>query len=260
MPKPQPPPPQPITFPLDQAHNLLASFTSFLTVAIHNTLFYREIYPQPTFLSTRAYGLPVHQNRHPKVCAWIRDAVTSIASQLTTGSVSHIAIVIHSPQPQLQQDPEPPSRFSSSSASPSAPPPGTVLERWVIDVSRFPTWPTGEKGSEKHTKILSKDFRDEEAREKQLKVNWTDVDEQFRGALRRMAYAAEAMEALPRGCTFTVALELREEGLAPIGSEQIWIPAEGEGSGGPEKTMPIRNVQAGPLAFECWVEEGSKEG
>ena len=82
---------------LDHSHVLLTAFNSFLTVAIHNILYYRNIYPSETFLSTKAYNLPVHQNRHPKVCAWIRDAVDAVAIQLSTGHVARIAIVIHSP-------------------------------------------------------------------------------------------------------------------------------------------------------------------
>jgi len=81
--------------------------------------------------------------------------------------------------------------------------------------------------------MLSKEMRDEDSREGHLRFgeerdgeggggggpnwNWTDVDEQLRGALRRMAHAAEGMVTLPEGCTFTVAVELREEGEAPIG-------------------------------------------
>ena len=119
-------------------------------------------------------------------------------------------------------------------------------------------------------------------------VNWTDVDQQLRGAVRRLSYAAEKMEALPEGCTFTVAVELKEEGQAPIGVSstdapgieerpiyadneehpQAWIPSEpnlqtasttipenGRDIGG-AKTTSIRAVEAGPLFFECWVEEG----
>jgi hypothetical protein len=69
-------------------------------------------------------------------------------------------------------------------------------------------------------KMLSKEAQNEESREKHAgdgSVNWPDVNEQLRGALRRMASTAEKMDALPEGCTFTVAVELREEGLAPIG-------------------------------------------
>ncbi|KAK7721023.1 hypothetical protein SLS64_001317 [Diaporthe eres] len=103
-------------------------------------------------------------------------------------------------------------------------------------------------------------------------VNWTDVDEQLRGAVRRLAYAGETMEALPPGCTFTVAVELRDEARAPIGHPQPWIPSQPDlqpGSrtrprkavgAGSTKTIPVRTVEAGPLFFECWVEEGRTKG
>ncbi|KAG6017233.1 hypothetical protein E4U41_004253, partial [Claviceps citrina] len=57
-----------------QASFLLSSFTNFLTVALHSILYHRALYPPASFLTARAYNLPVHQSRHPAVCAWIRDA------------------------------------------------------------------------------------------------------------------------------------------------------------------------------------------
>ncbi|KAL2262315.1 hypothetical protein VTK26DRAFT_1775 [Humicola hyalothermophila] len=311
-PQPDPDPgPDSSSLPLDQSHILLTAFNSFLTVAIHNILYYRNIYPPATFLSTKAYNLPVHQNRHPKVCAWIRDAVDAVAVQLTSGHVARIAIVIHSPldSPLPSQPVKQPLRSgrddTTTSPTPSQSsatiPPGSVLERWLIDTSRFPAWPTPSPSSS--TKATAKSFRDfarvlakesrlEDSREalvcdpassSQNNMNdkddddgddgdntlrWPDLDEQLRGALRRMATTAEAMAPLPEGCTFTVAVELAEEGRAPIGHPQAWIPSEpnlqpaskgremaGEDLGG-VKTRPIRSVEAGPLFFECWVEEG----
>ncbi|KAK1755602.1 DNA polymerase zeta processivity subunit [Echria macrotheca] len=294
---------------LDQSHTLLNSFNSFLTVAIHNILYYRAVYPPQTFLSTRAYNLPVHQNRHPRVCTWIRDAVDAVAVQLAGGTVSRIAIVIHSPlhqsipltsrSPSLSPSPSPSPLLSSPTPSSSREPkkeiqPGTVLERWLIDVSSFPSWPdkspsnpnhphhplsrlqppaaSRAKAMRDHGKMLARESRDEESRDRNLdtdEIAWADVDEQFRGALRRMAHAAEGMVSLPEGCSFTLAVELRDEveGAAPIGHPQAWIPSEpklqprsksksvpGEDIGG-SRTTPIRSVEAGPLFFECWVEE-----
>ncbi|KAK3319040.1 DNA-binding protein [Apodospora peruviana] len=324
--------------PLDQGLILLKSFNSFLTVAIHNILFYRNIYPATTFLSAKAYNLPVHQNRHPKVCAWITDAVNAVGVQLASGQVSRIAVVIHSPlhrfytfpqpqnpipsasneydvnntdslfpnssslsnlsssnassssaphlqQPQAPPQPAPPQPSLSQSQSDDEPtksiPPGSVLERWLFDVSKFPAWPGGPKPMRDFERVvLGKESRLEEARDRHLfdpklpagdqkNVSWPDVDEQFRGVLRRMAHAAEKMQPLPEGCTFTVAVELRDEGVAPIGYPQAWIPSEpnlqtaskgrdgvaGEDVGG-VMTMPVRSAEAGPLYFECWVEEG----
>ncbi|KAK4031895.1 DNA-binding protein [Parachaetomium inaequale] len=316
MPPPLPDPtPDEDSLPLDHSHILLTSFNAFLTVAIHNILYYRAIYPPSTFLSTKAYNLPVHQNRHPKVCAWIRDAVDAVAAQLTTGHVSRVAIVIHSPleggaalNNPSPQSPSPSDAFSSTPTSPSQPPTaplpgGTVLERWLIDTSRFPTWPSPKsksltgpptaaetaKAMHDFTRVLARDARSEDARERHLappdphplnpssSFAWADLDEQLRGALRRMASVAEGMGPLlpplagegadGGGCTFTVAVELGEEGRAPIGHPQAWIPSEpnlqpkgkgrevaGEDIGG-VRTRPIRAVEAGPLFFECWVEE-----
>ncbi|KAL2018214.1 hypothetical protein VTK56DRAFT_1121 [Thermocarpiscus australiensis] len=307
------------SLPLDQSHMLLTSFNSFFTVAIHNILYYRNIYPPATFLSTKAYNLPVHQNRHPKVCAWIRDAVDAVAAQLSSGQVSRIAIVIHSPvDPPLNSIFSSHRKLSSSdgdgdpfSPSPSQPqpestiPPGAVLERWLFDTSRFPSWPvpsgsgssstgtgTGTKDNNRpaatttakamrdFSRVLARESRAEETRDAHLaaeednttssssSLRWADLDEQLRGALRRMAHAAEGMAPLPEGCTFTVAVELKEAGRAPIGHPQAWIPSEpnlqpasrakeipGEDIGG-ARTRPVRSVEVGPLFFECWVEEG----
>ncbi|KAK4098296.1 DNA-binding protein [Parathielavia hyrcaniae] len=297
---------------LDHAHILLTSFNSFLTVAIHNILYYRNIYPASTFLSTKAYNLPVHQNRHPKVCAWIRDAVDAVAVQLSTGHVSRIAIVIHAPMQSSHlplnlnsspspssptptpssPPPHPPSQQQQEPASPTSIPPGAVLERWLISTRSLPAWPTPNKSSSlsknsnppsakktskamsNFARILARDARSEQARERHLGPDplnpffaWADLDEQLRGALRRMASVAEGMGPPLPMCTFTVAVELDEGGRAPVGHPQAWIPSEpnlqpkgkareeaGQDIGG-VKTRPIRAVEAGPLFFECWVEE-----
>ncbi|KAI8962313.1 DNA-binding protein [Daldinia sp. FL1419] len=229
---------------LDQANNLLTSFTQFLTVCIHNILYYRSIYPAQTFLTSRAYNLPVHQSRHPKVCSWIRDAVDAVKGQLILGAVERIAVVVYDGQAK-------------------------VMERWMFDVANFPAW-KGFKEA-KGPRIEEEDELVEGANAEggaDGKVNWANVDEQLRATVRKLAYAAEKMAALPEGCTFTIAVELRDEGEAPIGHPQPWIPSQsnlqtrsrdnptpGQDIGG-AKTTPLRAVEAGPLFFECWVEEG----
>lgn len=82
-----------------------------------------------------------------------------------------------------------------------------VLERWVFDVAEFPAWGEDDGGK----------GEGELAEEEEDGVNWTDVNEALRGALRRIAYKAEGMPALPEGSTFTLAVELRDEAPAPIG-------------------------------------------
>ncbi|CAJ2502054.1 Uu.00g049070.m01.CDS01 [Anthostomella pinea] len=244
--------------PLSQATHLLTSFTYFLTVCIHNILYYRSLYPAATFLTSRAYNLPVHQSRHPKVCAWIRDAVDAVRAQIVQGAVERVAVVIYDDRAR-------------------------VMERWMFDVGGFPAWrgfllgkgkwkerDRDEDGGERGVDGAESGFdaAAANANAAEGKVNWTDVDEQLRAAIRRLAYAGEKMGPLPAGCTFTVAVELRDQAEAPIGHPQPWVPTQpnlqtksseretaGEDVGG-AKTTPLRAVEAGPLFFECWVEEG----
>ncbi|OTB06263.1 hypothetical protein M426DRAFT_319004 [Hypoxylon sp. CI-4A] len=230
--------------PFGQATQILNSFTQFLTICIHNILYYRSIYPQQTFLTSRAYNLPVHQSRHPKVCSWIRDAVDAVKAQLVLGAVERIAVVIYDGK-------------------------ANVMERWMFDVAGFPAW-QGFKEIRGMRMDEDEDLAEgvANAESNEAKVNWANVDEQFRATIRKLSYAGEKMAPLPEGCTFTVAVELREEGEAPIGHPQPWIPTQsnlqtrskdrpipGRDVGG-AKTTPIRAVEAGPLFFECWVEEG----
>ncbi|KUI63653.1 DNA polymerase zeta processivity subunit [Cytospora mali] len=276
------PPPQVTQVPIAEARILFSSFTSFLTVSIHTILYYRGIYPKQTFLSAKAFNLPVHQSRHPKVCSWINDAVDAVMAQIAQGRVERVAVVIHAPMA--------PSSLQLSSAQQLTP--GSILERWMFDVSHFPAWPGGiealnnfrgegggneqndedgpedEDGSgDDNTKDATDDGGPAE-NDLTSAINWTDVDEQLRGAVRRLAYAGEKMEPFPEGCTFTVAVELRDEAQTPIGHPQPWIPSQpglqpasrgrsqkGHDVGG-VKTTPIRAIEAGPLFFECWVEEG----
>ncbi|KAH8123804.1 hypothetical protein ACSS6W_007414 [Trichoderma asperelloides] len=253
------------SLPLLAAAPLLASFTSFLTIAIHSLLYHRNLYPSASFLTARAFNLPVHQSRHPAVCAWINDAVSAISNQLNAGAVKRIVFVVHS---------------ASSSSK--------VRERWVFDVERFPAWglkneasaaaaagseaPTSHQQPEDEEDNDSEEGEDEEAAaEVQDALNWADIHEALRGALQRLAYAAQGAEKLPEGCTFTLALELRDEAEAPIGHPQPWIPSEpnlqpptkrkpyqGESLKG-TATKPVRSVRADPLFFECWLEQGSPE-
>jgi mitotic spindle assembly checkpoint protein MAD2B len=279
-----PPPPQTAEVPIGEARTLFNSFSSFLTVSIHTILYYRGIYPKETFLSAKAFNLPVHQSRHPKVCSWINDAVDAVMTQAAKGSAERVAVVIHAPL-----HPSPPGDSPDQQLAPAS-----VLERWMFDISQFPSWPGGieamknfrgedrggdrlqgdeenageELGSgDENAEDIVLDTAATDADRPEL-LNWTDVDEQLRGAVRRLAYAGETMEALPTGCTFAVAVELREDALAPIGHPQPWIPSQPDlqpasrarrqkavGTGG-SKTIPVRTVEAGPLFFECWIEEG----
>lgn len=79
--------------PLNTYASLVSTFASFLTVAIHTILYERSIYPEASFLSARKYNFPVRQNRHPKVCSWINDAVAAVEAELL--KVSLVSILGH---------------------------------------------------------------------------------------------------------------------------------------------------------------------
>lgn len=276
-------PPQATEVSISDARALFGSFSSFLTVSIHTILYYRGIYPKETFLSAKAFNLPVHQSRHPRVCSWINDAVDAVMAQAANGSVDRVAVVVHAPLHPTPSKDSPDRQLA----------PASVLERWMFDISRLPAWPGGIdamrnfRGEERADRLRDDDedadeevgSGDEQAedaahdtaaadRNRTESVNWADVDEQLRGAVRRLAYAGETIDALPPGCTFTVAVELRHEARAPIGHPQPWIPSQPDlqppsvarpqrvvGTRG-SRTIPVRAVEAGPLLFECWVEEG----
>ena len=67
---------------LDTYQGLVGAFADFLIAAIHTILYERGIYPRESFLSARKYNFPVRQNRHPKVCKWIVDAVNAVETEL----------------------------------------------------------------------------------------------------------------------------------------------------------------------------------
>ncbi|KIE02759.1 REV7-like protein, partial [Metarhizium majus ARSEF 297] len=170
-----------------QASTLLASFTNFLTVALHSILYHRQLYPPATFLTARAYNLPVHQSRHPGVCAWLRDAVAAVAAQVRAGSARHVALVIHAP-----------ASFD-------------VVERWIFDLNLFPATWGDEDAPPAHFNNPSRHPPAPDA-----PVNWTDVNEALRGALSRISQVAQSRPHLPEACTFTIGIELRDEALPPI--------------------------------------------
>lgn len=229
-----PPPAPPI---LNTSLSLTRTLIDFLTVTLHTLLSIRSLYPPSSFLTTRAYNLPVQQSRHPSVCTWINTSISHLTPLLLTSSLSLITFVI----------------FSAS---------GQVLERYIFDISRFPV--VGEK--EKWTEF-------EEGR------GIVDVEEQLRATIKKLQIAGERLKKLPRDCTFTLVVEMREGSDAPIGHPMPWVASEpglqqqmeGNGKGkerererttsvgrdrGGVRSTPVRLVEAGDFVLEAWIEEG----
>lgn len=238
--------------------SLIQTLSSFLTVVIHQVLSLRKIYPPISFVSTRAYNYPVRQSRHPAVCEWINDAVAMVGDQLEKNVLSDVAVCI----------------FECDN--------NRVLERWVIDLSSFPSV----EKRERDTPFVRVDQGNGEAEvsEAVLKknVNLADLEAQFRGVLSHLSVSAAKLMALPVGddapeLSFTITMEVRDDGDRPVGRrkepEQAWIAAEPEAFE-PEsesehenqadmprppkpvgKTIPVRRLEAGELRLEVWIEE-----
>lgn len=93
--------------------------------------------------------------------------------------------------------------------SPSADP----LERFMFDVSRFPAVPAAES-------LTLFEDRPPAAQEMDRKIgpiNTVDLEEQFRAVMRKLAYCGSSLGKLPEGCSFTIAIELKEKAEKPIG-------------------------------------------
>jgi mitotic spindle assembly checkpoint protein MAD2B len=251
---------QPSNNTLDTYQSLLTAFSDFLIVAIHTILYERAIYPPSTFISTRKYNFPVRQNRHPKVCQWIMDAVAAVEAEMQKGTVHRVAVVIFSPD-----------------AKP--------LERFMFDVSSFPDVPVEDVLTEFEDGDEGAMGFGEGQKGKGFSVNLVEVEEQLRATMRKLAYCGGQLGPLPEGCSYTVVVELKEKADPPIGvylessscgvranfiqHPQPWIPSEpslqtgergqsiriGTDLGG-IKSLPVRLVEAGAFILEMWIEEG----
>ena len=205
----------------------VTSFTDFLTVAIHTILYERSIYPQTSFLSARKYNFAVRQNRHPKVCEWINDAVAAVETELLKGTVARVALVMYDKS-------------------------NTPLERFMFDVSRFPIVPA----SEIDTPLEAAD--EEGERPSVLPV--VNMEEQFRATMSKLSGCGGTLKGLPKGCTYTMAIELKDDGEPPLGHPQPWMPVQpnaqsAEPGQAKNITTPVRAVAAGDMVFETWIEQ-----
>ena len=94
---------------------------------------------------------------------------------------------------------------------------GEVMERFMFDVERFPVVPEREQCTEFVRDYGGGGGDEEEGRLKGVGVSAVDVEEQLRAAILKLAYCGEKLGELPKGCTYTVAVELKDGADPPIG-------------------------------------------
>ena len=247
----------------DTQAELAASFTKFLTVAIHQIIYLRSVYPRVTFLPVRAYDFPLRQSRHPKVCDYINDVAAAVEMEILKGTVAAAYVVI-------------------TSVSSNRP-----MERFAFDLSEFP------RVAEEDICTTFEERQHNAASFLPTALSVADIEAQFRACLSRLTSACERLAPLPADDEFgfTVCIEVREDALPPAGTtkaEEKWIIAEPgqvnpqsrsapslsktkDGKRRPQqrpsqgissekaKTVPVRRVEAGELRFEVWVEEARQK-
>jgi mitotic spindle assembly checkpoint protein MAD2B len=77
-----------------ELHTAADAFTKFLTVATHQILHARSIYPARTFILAKDYGLAIYQSRHPDVCKFINSEIADIHRTVLSGTVRRIFVAI----------------------------------------------------------------------------------------------------------------------------------------------------------------------
>ncbi|KAL2044405.1 hypothetical protein N7G274_003110 [Stereocaulon virgatum] len=263
---------------LDTYQAVVSAYCDFLTVAIHTILYERNIYPQTSFLKARKYNYPVRQSRHPRVCKWIIDAVAAVEGEMLKCTIAQTSLIIHAPPPTS----EPLERYVFSTAS---------FPRIPLSETRTPFAPSPSPSNEpQNTNPPSNPASDPPNPATVRRYNpppTSDLPEQFRATFARLSTSLTKLRPLPDECSFTLAIEMRdEEGVeVPIEREGRWIVAEpglqarrggdggenggredGSGGGGGEskrgrdlggvRTTPVRSLEAGAFRMEVWVEEG----
>ncbi|TEY34827.1 hypothetical protein BOTCAL_0610g00030 [Botryotinia calthae] len=226
----------------------------------------------------------VPQNRHPELCAYINSCVSAITPHLQAGTINTVSLVIYSDSPPRVAPSSSPANISSTPTGPypSSSPSVQILERYIFNLSSFPSIPFNERFT----------FLEGRAPADINAIRNIDVEEELRACLRKLAYSASKLEDLknPEECTWGVVMEMKEddgEGNAPIGHPQRWEPAVAElqippggatdmkGKGkarddeaetrkesrvgkarGGIKSTAIRAVEVGDFIMEAWIEEG----
>lgn len=237
---------------------ITAHLAQFLTVCVHQLLFERRAYPVSSFLDARVYNFAVKQNRHPGVCSWIQSAVAAAMQEIRKGTVARVVLA-----------------FAHADTC-------DILERFVFDVERLPVIPR----EDAEVPIVQDDApadEDPHGPGGSLEYELADLTEQFRAVLSTLSMVSQRLSPIISGCTFTLAVELRDKADPPVGHPQPWIPARpgikfSRSSTTPSlsqkspsdadtlsaasetqdssRTVPLRALDAQGIMLEVWAEEG----
>lgn len=193
-------------------------FGEFLLVSIHCILYARRLYPQDLFIKARKYNTIVWQSRHPILCEYIEEVVQSCTEELQTGSVHQVALSIINKEQQEE-------------------------ERYVFSTDSIPIIP---------------DF----LLEKQISTNEPFTDayvEYMRASLIQLLNITNGLPLIEQECTWTLRVTLKDGFPRPKQWEEWFLPPQTRETDATRQfkgiTIPVRNVDIGPMMTEIWVEK-----
>jgi len=105
----------------------LDCYCEFVEASIHQILFTRGVYSSELFDRTRLYNLAVHRARHPRLCGYIRECITTLKEGIASHDITQVAVVIQHK--------------------------GNVVERWVFEISDANIDGLGGDGDDDHSDI-----------------------------------------------------------------------------------------------------------
>lgn len=233
--------------------HLVRQLCDFLCVAIHSILSHRRIYPADQFEQARVYRIAAPRARHPLLAAYINDAVAAVADELRRNVCKAVQVLIlpslHGAGTEHTGNGGAGGGGETESGVEAAD--GPVYERFVFDLSDLPHVEQGDW----HTPLRGT-VRDV--------VLDDQLEHQFRAALLKIATVSTTLGDLPDGCTFAIAIDLRDEKAQPAEVER-WLPdplgapqgsTRGDDSRSKGKTiLPVRTVDFATLKFAVWMEE-----
>ncbi|KAF1330206.1 hypothetical protein FI667_g5293, partial [Globisporangium splendens] len=66
----------------------------FIEATVHEFLFAWRVYPQEAFEQRVLYGVPIHMNRYPALCEYIRSMLAGCRGWIYTGDMEKLCVVV----------------------------------------------------------------------------------------------------------------------------------------------------------------------
>lgn len=232
-------------------HQTAQVVTQFLEAVAHTVLYYRNVYPPTSFENTQLYGMVVHQNRHPLVGDYIREAMVKATS--STHVLCEVRIIIHGDDgarlPQGEKstriaDEERPKQDENKDGN------RDEMYRLVFSPSVFPFDPTQTALDDSKSPIRHDKKIDANHERQAEKLKWYRMQDDFKATLLRLEVLCRAQpvpcvddpEALARR-TFRIQLVTRPCGEKSEAENDWMVIQRPVPKLGPQRATPVHRVR-----------------